>query len=130
MTVFLVAKAKLVAKLVDTKVLPDDTMNEVNIMTCPPSFRSFMYSRLDRIRRKDSESESRPFSFTETTCPFTSPSNGTSPKKGTLELFCTSTLSWMVVSIILRSSMMAIGMAKPINIPIKVARFSSGATGL
>ena len=37
---------------------------EVNMMTWPPFFRSFIYSRLDRIKRNASESESRPFSLT------------------------------------------------------------------
>ena len=129
-TVFRLAKAKLVAKLVEMKVLPDDTINEVNMTTCAPCFLSFMYSRLDLIKRNDSDKESRPFSRTIMACPGMSFSKGTSPKKGTLEVFCTSTRSWMVVSSRLLSSKNSTGMARPIKTPISTDFFSSGAIGL
>ena len=130
MTVLRAAKAKLVAKLVETKVLPDDTMNEVNMMTWAPSLRSFMYSKLDLIRRNDSESESRPFSFTMMAWSGVPPWNGISPKKGTFDDFCTSMRSWIVVSIRFFSTRKTMGMARPIRMPMSVERFSLGATGL
>ena len=127
--VFLEANAKLVAKLVETNVLPDDTINEVNIMTWAPSFLSFMYSKLERIRRKDSESESRPFSRTIIVWPGTPFLKGISPKKGTLEDFWTSILSWIVVSNMFRRTMKSIGTSKPNTIPIKSILPSLGAIG-
>lgn len=128
-TTFLCVRAKLIARLMDTNVLPAPGLNEVNITTC--MFFSFtrMKSMLVRTIRNASETESRPFSCTTTSFLSFLSRIGISPKNGTESTPSTSFRERTFVSLTINSHRIPAGIAHPNTTEANRIIIAFGATG-
>ena len=129
-TTFLSVSAKLIAKLVDTNVLPESGLKEVNRITCFPTLSNCIKSILVRIIRKASDIASLPFSLTTISLLSFLSLKGTSPKNGIVVASSTSFLPRTVVFSTFISQITKAGMAHPANMAIINTLIFLGAIGL
>ena len=132
-TTFLFVWAILMARLLETKVLPAPGLAEVNITTC----RLFDFTRMNsmfvRTMRNASETESRPLSRTtipSASSPFLLPWRGISPKKGMVKTWSNSLRVRTLVSVTFNNHKTPMGITAPKATAAKRIIIDLGATGL
>ena len=119
----------LMAKLVETKVLPAPGLVDVNIITCISLDFTRINSMLVRMIRKASDTESRLCSLTTMACLSFLSFNGISPKKGIETTPSTSLRECTFVSFVTISQMIPAGIAQPTTKAAKRIIIDFGAIG-